>query len=116
MLGCYYNLTYAEDSDKTKDKPETIQNFNFVAAGDFGCGDEPNRTIEGMIKKDPEIVIALGDLSYDKSAACWLKSIMPLDNPGIIKISIGNHDLTKKMIKYRRLSSTFQYDKTLLFL
>jgi hypothetical protein len=37
-----------------------VQKFNFVAAGDFGCGDEPNRTIEGMIKKSPELTIALG--------------------------------------------------------
>ena len=72
MLGWYYNLTYAENAEKTKDKAEKIHDFNFVAAGDFGCGDEPNRTIEGMIKKDPEIVTALGDLSYDKSAACGL--------------------------------------------
>jgi len=77
MLGCYYNLTYAENAGNNKDKPEKIHDFNFVAAGDFGCGDEPNRTIEGMIEKDPEIVIALGDLSYDKSAACWLNSIAP---------------------------------------
>lgn len=64
MLGCYYNynLNYAENAGNIKDKPEKIHDFNFVAAGDFGCGDEPNRTIEGMIEKDPEIVIALGNL------------------------------------------------------
>lgn len=74
--------------------------FNFVAAGDFGCGDEANKTIEGMIMKDPEIVIALGDLSYDKSAACWLDSIKPLDTSGRVKITFGDHDLTNKMQKY----------------
>ena len=111
ILGCYYNLTYAENSDKTRDKPEKIQDFNFVAAGDFGCGDEPNRTIGGMIKKDPEIVIALGDLSYDKSADCWLNSMTPLDNPGRIKITIGNHDLTRKMIKYNTYLQHFNLTK-----
>jgi predicted MPP superfamily phosphohydrolase len=111
VLGCYYNLTYAENSDKTKDKPEKIHDFNFVAAGDFGCGDEPNRTIDGMINKDPEIVIALGDLSYNKSAACWLNSITPLDTPGRIKISIGNHDLTKNMTKYRDYLQHFNMTK-----
>ena len=111
MLGCYYNLTYAENSDKTRDKPVKIQDFNFVAAGDFGCGDEPNRTIGGMTKMDPEIVIALGDLSYDKSADCWLNSMTPLDNPGRIKISIGNHDLTKKMIKYNTYLQHFNLTK-----
>ena len=111
ILGCYYNLTYAEISDKSRDKPEKIQGFNFVAAGDFGCGDEPNRTIEGMTKMDPEIVIALGDLSYDKSADCWLNSMTPLDNPGRIKITIGNHDLTKKMIKYNTYLQHFNMTK-----
>ena len=111
MLGCYYNVTFAENAGKTKDKPEKIHDFNFVAAGDFGCGDESNRTIQGMIKKDPEIVIALGDLSYEKSAACWLNSITPLDSPGRIKISIGVHDLTKKMIKYNDYRQHFNMTK-----
>jgi hypothetical protein len=56
------------------------QKFNFVTAGDFGCGDESNSTINGMIKENPELVIVLGDLSYNKSAACWLNSIIPLEN------------------------------------
>ena len=43
----------AQNDDKNIDK------FNFVAAGDFGCGDEPNKTIQAMTKKDPELVIAL---------------------------------------------------------
>ncbi|MDP9305312.1 MAG: metallophosphoesterase, partial [Thermoproteota archaeon] len=103
-------MTHAENSDKTKDKPEKNQGFNFVAAGDFGCGDEPNRTIEGMINKDPEIVIALGDLSYNKSAGCWLNTMTPLDTPGKIKISIGNHDLTK-MIKYSDYLQHFNMTK-----
>ena len=63
----------AQNDDKNIDK------FNFVAAGDFGCGDEPNKTILAMTKKDPELVIALGDLSYNKSASCWIDSIKPLD-------------------------------------
>lgn len=57
MLGCYYNSTYAEIACNIKDKPEKIHDFNFVVAGDFGCVSVPNRTIEGMIEKDPEIVI-----------------------------------------------------------
>jgi hypothetical protein len=87
-------------SAKENDRLAKSQDFNFVAAGDFGCGNEPSRTIESMAKKDPEIVIALGDLSYDKTSDCWISSIAPLDSQGKIKISIGEHDLTKKMIKY----------------
>ena len=108
MLGCFYNFVYAETEDRTKDN---IQDFNFVAAGDFGCGDEPNRTIAGMTKEDPEIVIALGDLSYDKSAACWFNSIVPLDSSGRIKITFGDHDLTKKMFKYSDYVQHFNMTK-----
>jgi hypothetical protein len=90
---------------------QSTQNFNFVTAGDFGCGDETNRTIEGMVKKNPEIVIALGDLSYDKSATCWLNSIIPLDTPGKIKITFGDHDLSRKMFKYNDYIRHFNMSK-----
>jgi hypothetical protein len=43
--------TYSGDNKHT---PKKLLKFNFVAAGDFGCGDEPDRTINGMIKKIPE--------------------------------------------------------------
>lgn len=111
IFGSFHNLVYAENEDKAKDKLQKIQDFNFVAAGDFGCGAESNRTIEGMIKKYPEIVIALGDLSYDKSAACWITSVRPLDNVGRVKIAIGTHDLTKKMIKYNDYLQHFNMTK-----
>jgi hypothetical protein len=98
------SLSHNSDSKITSE-------FNFVAAGDFGCGDEPNRTIEGMKMKDPEIVIALGDLSYNKSATCWLDSIKPLDTSGRIKITFGDHDLTKKMVKYNDYLRHFNMTK-----
>jgi hypothetical protein len=44
--------TFAEDIKKQS--PKMLEGFNFVAAGDFGCGDEPNRTVSGMMKKNPE--------------------------------------------------------------
>ena len=109
-LGCFYNYINAESDDKVNGASEN-HDFNFVAAGDFACGDATSKTIEGMIKKDPEIVIALGDLSYDKSVACWLNSVKSLDTPGRIKISIGTHDITKKMIKYNDYLRHFNMTK-----
>jgi hypothetical protein len=111
VLGYYHNITYEESSDRTKEKPSKIHDFNFVAAGDMGCGDESNKSILGMIEKEPEIVIALGDLSYDKSASCWINSMNQLDTPGRIKILIGDHDLTKKMIKYNTYLQHFNMTK-----
>lgn len=101
--------TYPDDNKQLD--PKDIQKFNFVAAGDFGCGDEPNRTIEGMIKKNPDFVIALGDLSYNKSAACWLNSIIPLDNDGRVKIAFGEHDQDKKLVRYNDYMNHFNLTK-----
>jgi hypothetical protein len=46
---------------------ETRDNFNFVVAGDFGCDNIAKQTVSGMIKREPELVIGLGDLSYNKN-------------------------------------------------
>lgn len=43
-----------------------IPNFSFVAAGDFGCSREAERTIDKMVKKNPRFVIPLGDLLRKK--------------------------------------------------
>ena len=67
--------------------------FNFVAAGDFGCGKNANRTITNMIIKEPELVIGLGDLSYQKTADCWLDLISPLDTDRRLKIAIGDNEM-----------------------
>jgi hypothetical protein len=81
----------ALDNQPPKDEPNKIQietdiykgfafdtdgnnvskSFNFAAAGDFGCTSNTRKTVENMKKNDPELVLALGDLSYQKSANCW---------------------------------------------
>lgn|SRR5437867_108547 len=88
-----------------------MQKFNFVAAGDFGCGDEPNRTIDGIVRKNPHIVLALGDLSYKKSANCWLNTVIPLGIDGIVKIAFGEHDLNNKLINYNEYMRHFNMTK-----
>lgn len=55
------NHSYATDKNEFASK---VQKFNFVVAGDFGCGDEAKKTIEMMSSKQPELVIALGDLAH----------------------------------------------------
>src|SRR5437867_12966617 len=52
--------------------------INIVAAGDWGCGTQANRTVDSIIKKQPEVVLALGDLSYEKTAGCWLNLVKPI--------------------------------------
>jgi hypothetical protein len=89
---------FAEDKHTPTSK--MLKNFNFAAAGDFGCGDEPNRTVRAMMEKNPEIVLALGDLSYKTSTSCWLDSIVPLETNATVKIAFGSHDLNRKLTKY----------------
>src|SRR5215217_8557148 len=74
--------------------------FNFAAAGDCGCGrysadaedqHEPGEDIvNGIVNKNPELVLGLGDFSYEETADCWFEMIAPLDDK--MKITIGNHD------------------------
>lgn len=68
-------------------------NFNFVAAGDFGCGKNANRTITNMLSREPEVVIGLGDLSYQKTADCWFHVVSPLDTDGRLRIAIGDNEM-----------------------
>jgi hypothetical protein len=111
LLSCLYFLCYAEGVEDDPLNSKNFQKFNFVTAGDFGCGDESNRTIDGMTKKNPELVIALGDLSYDKSALCWLNAIIPLGNDTMVKLAFGDHDLTRKMVKYNDYINHFNMTK-----
>jgi hypothetical protein len=64
--------------------------FNFAAAGDWGCNSNTNKTISSMQSKNPELVLGLGDYSYKITAGCWLQMIDPIDEK--MKIVIGNHD------------------------
>jgi calcineurin-like phosphoesterase family protein len=69
----------------------TNSTFNFVAVGDWDCTGETKDTVDNIIDKDPELVLALGDLSYNGKAKCWLKLIEPFADK--TKIVMGNHEL-----------------------
>lgn len=82
----------------TGNKGSTVQDFqpfNIVAAGDFGCGKNANKTVVNMLARQPEIVLALGDLSYEKSPDCWFDLFSPLDTDGRIKIALGDNEMFK---------------------
>ena len=92
------------DSKETKeDEDETENNkgkpiFNIVAVGDWDCTSETEDTVDNIIKQDPEFVLALGDLSYNGKAKCWLKLIEPIAEK--TKIVIGNHEVdSSKLLK-----------------
>lgn len=89
---------------------QALDNFNFVVAGDFGCDDAANGTVNNMVKRDPELVLALGDLSYEKTAQCWLDIVSPLDDLKV-KISMGEHDLKNNLVLYNAYVKHFNVVK-----
>jgi predicted phosphodiesterase len=71
----------------------TWPDFNFAAVGDWGCTPISRNTVNNIVSKDPELVLGLGDYSYEDKANCWLQLINPIDHK--MKIVIGNHDNRK---------------------
>src|SRR5215212_637774 len=69
---------------------QALADFNFAAVGDWGCTSHTIDTIKNIQNKDPELVIALGDLSYEKTGNCWLNETSSINNK--LKIALGNHD------------------------
>lgn len=87
------------------------EDFNFSVAGDFGCNEEAKKTIESIISKQPELVIALGDLAYKKDPACWIDMISPLDIDHKFRIAFGEHDVSKGNFTYLQYLNHFNLTK-----
>ena len=64
--------------------------FNIAVAADWGCTEDTEKTAKNIQSKNPELVIAAGDLSYEESADCWFEIIEPFMSK--IKIAIGDHE------------------------
>ncbi len=67
-----------------------LEDFNFAAAGDWGCTSNTDATVSNIDGKNPERVFGLGDYSYASTGTCWFNKIAPIDS--ITKITIGNHE------------------------
>ena len=78
----------------------TIPNFNIAAAGDWGCNSNTDKTVNSIKNQNPELILGLGDYSYESSADCWLEALKPIynyedpnpPNRDKMQISIGNHE------------------------
>ena len=62
-------ITYAQTSSGAA----TLPDFNFAAAGDWGCKGETTETVNNIVDKTPELVLGLGDFSYGDDASAGLK-------------------------------------------
>lgn len=80
--------------------------FNIAAAGDWGCGIGAVNTVSNMKPQDPDVVLALGDLSYEGSSekigsicgdtSSWFDIVNPIIKRMLFVI--GNHDLPKSTV------------------
>jgi Icc-related predicted phosphoesterase len=71
--------------------------FTISTVGDFGCNSNTKKTVNNIQDKSADLVLALGDYSYQPSAKCWFDTIKPINSK--TKINIGNHeDDTKKLL------------------
>ena len=77
----FFKLTKAEQSDS---------DFNFVAAGDWGCGNDAKNTFTMMNQMEPELYLTLGDYSYQPSLDCWYNIVKSAGSS--LKMVVGNHD------------------------
>ena len=65
-----------------------------------------------MTKLEPELVVGLGDYTYQNiSPQCWFDISEPIDD--IIKIVIGNHDLDYQSSYYQLLDHYNLHDLTI---
>src|SRR5687768_17936779 len=80
---------HAAENPSTKTIP--IDNsLNIAVASDWGCTEDTKETSQNIQGKNPELVIAPGDLSYEKSADCWTSIISPFKSK--LMISMGDHE------------------------
>lgn len=78
-------------SNTTHHASAALPDWNFAAAGDWGCTVDAVNTVNKIVNKDPELVLGLGDYSYTNDTAdCWFDIVQPIDSK--MKIVIGNHD------------------------
>ena len=83
------SLAYAQNSPITKNS-ETPKNFNIAVASDWGCNEDAQKTADNIQSKNPELVIAGGDLSYKGTGTCWTDIIAPFESKTIV--SMGDHE------------------------
>ncbi|MGZ5471306.1 MAG: metallophosphoesterase [Nitrososphaeraceae archaeon] len=111
------NSNILENNKEYYSVDNSIEDFNFVAVGDFSCNEDAKNTVMNILNADPEILLGLGDYSYEKTAKCWKDVVGGID-PQKMKISFGNHEfedqsLVKQYMEYTNLDKqyySFDYD------
>ena len=75
----------------------------------MGCNPVTSDLIQAINNKMPRLILALGDLSYQRyNADCWLNIVSPIQSK--LKISLGDHDYASISLlnQYRSLFNLSQ--------
>ena len=80
------NFISAKDSAIANDK------FDFVMAGDYGCDSDTRKTVNAMEEVNPNLILALGDLSEVKDPDCFFDLFSSIYNEEKLKVVLGEHD------------------------
>src|SRR5215211_7689688 len=83
------NHTYAAENIGSN-TISSKNSLNIAVASDWGCTEDTKKTSQNIQDKNPELVIAPGDLSYDESGECWIGIISPFKSK--LMISMGDHE------------------------
>jgi len=81
---------YLPNVSETRSVERVPSELKFAALGDWGCSFQTINNVKGMLEKDVELVLGLGDFSYTNSADCFFDIVESIDDK--IKIVFGNHD------------------------
>ena len=88
-------ITTSTNLDQTHDYElgSKTNEFDIVAAGDYGCNPVTEKTVNKMKEKNPDLFLALGDLSEDKDPACFFDLFSNVNKDGKLKVTLGEHDI-----------------------
>ena len=71
---------------------EIKKGISFAAVGDFYCDVRTKKTTKTMQEKNPDLVLALGDLSEVKNPDCFFNLFSRADKTGKLKVVLGSDD------------------------
>jgi hypothetical protein len=99
-----------EDWMQFADGSISAPDFRFGAVGDWSCNSRTQDTIENILSRDVDLILGLGDYSYEDTADCWFDLIKPIESK--IKIAIADQEVESaaKLSQYMdRFNLTSQY-------
>ena len=65
------NSANIEEKNNYDDSDVRKHDFTFAAVGDWSCNKEAIKTASNILNRNPEIILGLGDYSYEDTMKCW---------------------------------------------